>query len=349
MIAKELKSEASSVLFPQGLELSNLLDLDGSIAENLDLDDLFSKALTDPVDDLFSRPRKNVRNQLVELGFMIACRQLGLADYDRDVLKSACHVLEIFHAGSLVVDDIEDGSLYRRGAKSLHNVYGIPLALNAGNWLYFLPFKLIDDMEIDATRKAALSRECQNTLLRAHYGQALDLGVSVDGLSQERVYGVAMAAMELKAGVLTGLALTMGSLALGASPELASSLNRFGRKIGIALQMFDDIGNLTSSHNPEKRCEDLKLKRVGYIFGIASKVLPASRFTELIGLSSLLPGSCSSVIELLDQNEISNVAKKEAIQYLSNVIDTMGSELHLKPKEIEQMAWLKSCLVESYA
>lgn len=339
----------STVLsFPNGSELSDLLDLDFSLAGELDLDDLFAKALTEPVGDFFARPRKNVRNQLVELGFMIAARSLGQKDFDREVLRRSCEALEIFHAGSLVVDDIEDGSLYRRGEKSLHNVYGLPLALNAGNWLYFLPFKLIDDMSIDAERKAELSRACQSTLLRAHYGQALDLGVSVECLSQERVAGVSMAAMELKAGVLTGLALSMGAIALGASLELQQLLNRFGRKAGIALQMFDDIGNLTSSQNPAKRCEDLRLKRVGYVFGVASRILNAAEFSELVELANRLPDSCDRLLELLSSRSVQETARKEAIEFLTKVLHDMCADLGLTSKEVDQIEWLKACLVRSY-
>jgi hypothetical protein len=52
-------------------------------------------------------------------------------------------VVEFIHAGSLVVEDIEDGSRIRRGRVALHVRYGMPVALNAGNWLYFWPFELL--------------------------------------------------------------------------------------------------------------------------------------------------------------------------------------------------------------
>lgn len=341
-----MRSNTETVVnFPIGAELNRLLDLEASAAEGLE--DLFAQSLTGPIGDFFARPRKNVRNQLVELGFAIASRSLG-RPFDAEILKSSCEILEIFHAGSLVVDDIEDGSLYRRGEKSLHNLYGIPLALNAGNWLYFLPFKIIQDMKIDAERKAALASECQHTLLRAHYGQALDLGVSVECLAQERVAGVSMAAMELKAGVLTGLALSMGAIALGASPELTKRLNRFGRKAGIALQMFDDIGNLSSSSNPEKKCEDMKLKRVGYVFGVASRVLSSEDFARLIQLANELPASCEELLLLLKTNEVPKVARDEAETFLRSVWMEMKTELGLVPNETAIIEWLQSCLVRSY-
>ena len=46
-------------------------------------------------------------------------------------------LVEIIHAGSLIVDDIEDGSTQRRGAPCRPPAYGVPLALNGANWMYF--------------------------------------------------------------------------------------------------------------------------------------------------------------------------------------------------------------------
>ena len=120
-------------------------------------------------------------------------------------------VVELIHAGSLVVDDIEDGSTIRRGKPALHIRYGLPTALNAGNWLYFWPFQLIKALELP-NRTALSVYECYHrTLLRAHFGQAMDLGSRVDRLLQTRVPDVCLATMELKTGALMGFAMMLGA------------------------------------------------------------------------------------------------------------------------------------------
>ena len=199
--------------YPRGSALSNLLGLESATARRIDFDELFQESLTGPIDELFGRPRKNLRNTLVELGFAIAERFMQNeedSDATSEICKSCCEILETFHAGSLVVDDIEDGSLYRRGQKSLHHLHGVPKALNAGNWLYFLPFQMIEEMPLPPERKYSLVQTCQRTLLRAHYGQALDLGINITEIAQEKVNDICLAAMELKSGALTGLALSLG-------------------------------------------------------------------------------------------------------------------------------------------
>src|SRR5215813_1995113 len=113
--------------------------------------------------------------------------------------------------GSLVVDDIEDGSMIRRGKPALHIRYGLPTALNAGNWLYFWPFQLIKALELPNRTALSVYEDYHRTLLRAHVGQAMDLGSGVDRLPQSRVPEVCLATMELKTGALMGFAMVLGA------------------------------------------------------------------------------------------------------------------------------------------
>lgn len=47
-------------------------------------------------------------------------------------------LVEMLHNASLLIDDIEDNSKLRRGAPVAHSIYGIPLTINAANYVYFL-------------------------------------------------------------------------------------------------------------------------------------------------------------------------------------------------------------------
>ena len=55
-----------------------------------------------------------------------------------------CGMTEIVHNGSLIVDDIEDQSLQRRGGDCTYRKYGVDRAINAGNFLYFQPMLSLD-------------------------------------------------------------------------------------------------------------------------------------------------------------------------------------------------------------
>ena len=102
---------------------------------------VWEQALLGPAREFLSRPGKAFRARLVRAGWELA----GCQGAPSPLLPL---LVELLHAGSLIVDDIEDGSTQRRGAPSLHQLYGVPVALNTGNWLYFAPMALIPRLEL---------------------------------------------------------------------------------------------------------------------------------------------------------------------------------------------------------
>ncbi len=113
---------------------------------------------------------------------------------------------------------------------------------------------------------------CHRTLLRAHFGQALDLGAKVDTLNQATVAEVCMSSMRLKTGALMGFAALLGGAIAQAPEKLLIVLDDFGRDLGVALQMFDDIGNVIGKCEPSKRFEDLILSRPSWVWATAARV-----------------------------------------------------------------------------
>ena len=247
----------------------------GDLAELLGLDDIspikdiLHSALLDFVVEVASSPGKRIRGQLVKLSFRL------VSDSPPSVLQiKQCRwcadVVELIHAGSLIIDDIEDGSCTRRGRPALHTRVGVPLALNAGNWLYFWGLELLRKTQLPDEQVFHLYEHSHRTLLRAHFGQAVDLSARIGTLSQCRVAAACLASMKLKTGALMGLATFLGGTIAGASERVLSSLDEFGQELGVALQMFNDLGNVIGKCDPSKRYEDLKLYRPSWVWACAA-------------------------------------------------------------------------------
>jgi geranylgeranyl pyrophosphate synthase len=252
---------------PGERELNQLLALRHGQVRN----EIWDAALLDSIHDLTTRSAKHFRGQLVRLAYRLTsgARSISLvADERCDILAS---VAELIHAGSLIVDDIQDNSATRRGAPAMHIRYGLPVALNAGNWLYFWPFELIKKAGLSRAAQDIACALCQRMLLRAHFGQALDVGVDIESIEQEQVPGICLASMELKSGALMGFALALGGL-LALLPERGLAvLDDFGHDLGVALQMFDDLGNLQGKREPAKQYEDLLLHRPSWVWACAAQ------------------------------------------------------------------------------
>jgi len=302
--------ETKEELLPSAEKLETWLDLrDGGVIQ-----DLIESSLLAPLTEFLSRPGKNLRGKLVEFGFeLVNCKASA-----RDYVAGAVSVLETIHAASLVVDDIQDDSEWRRGKPTLHRTHGLAVALNGANWLYFWPFEKIQSWNLIAEVKNQLIAACYRALIRAHSGQALDVGTLIQTLPQRRVAQVCLASLELKTGALTSLAIEMGAILAGASSEQLKNLSRFGSEFGIALQMFDDLGNIKKKNPPDpKRFEDLKLGRPSWVWASASKSLSEAEYSEFIQVVKTLP-DLAVVDKYFDNASWVISAKEKAAQYLDH-------------------------------
>lgn len=97
-----------------------------------------------PIYDLLERGGKQWRPLL---GMMFAeCLGRDLANYEENKdIYFACGLTEIVHNGSLMIDDIEDGSHMRRGDLCSHKKFGVDVAVNAGNFMYLAPMNKINN------------------------------------------------------------------------------------------------------------------------------------------------------------------------------------------------------------
>jgi geranylgeranyl pyrophosphate synthase len=275
-------------------ELGSMLRASERMTELLGLDDpstvedVLRNALLDPLAESTSTRGKRIRGQLVTLVYRL------VSDTPASLLTTkqcgwCSDIVELIHTGSLVIDDIEDGSSVRRGRPALHVLFGLPIALNTGNWLYFWPFELLRETELPADKIFYVYERCHRTLLRAHFGQAVDLGARVESLPQHRVAAVCLASLKLKTGALMGFASILGGVIAGASEPVLSILDDFGRELGISLQMFDDLGNLIGKCEPAKRYEDLRLSRPSWVWACAADGSASKAYEEFRNAVGSLP------------------------------------------------------------
>ncbi len=257
---------------------------EGSLHELLELGgtplpwELWQQALYGPLRDFLERPGKEFRARLVAAAWTLG----GRRDAPPPELPL---IVELLHAGSLIVDDIEDGSAYRRGKPALHCTHGLPTALNTGNWLYFWPLSLVERIDVPANARLSLYRTINQTLLRCHSGQALDLSVRVDTLAQRDVARAVEVTTSLKTGALMQLAAAIGAIAAGAPADQARAIAGFGLRLGTGLQMLDDLGGLTSEKRCHKGHEDLLLGRPTWPWAWAAQDLDEVGFARLSAMS----------------------------------------------------------------
>lgn len=238
----------------------------------------WQRALGAPLQDFLDRPSKMFRASMTEWAWNAAG--------GTGALPSAFPLaVEALHAGSLIIDDIEDDATERRGDTALHLRYGLAPALNAGNWLYFWPARLLAEAGLPPERELAALKKLGATQHRCHLGQGLDVALKVQDIHQEDMTQVAATKTTLKTGALMGLSAYFGALAAGLEHEHCDAFARFGENLGNVLQMLDDAGSISSDDRAEKAREDLVTGAPTWAWAWAAERLDSPDYKELVGLS----------------------------------------------------------------
>jgi len=208
-----------------------------------------NKAVAEPIWEFLDRGGKRWRPAL----FLLICEALG--KNAKDYLDFAI-IPEVVHNGTLMIDDIEDASELRRGKPCTYKIYGVDIAVNAGNTMYYLP--LLPLME----KRAALQPEKLRDLYEVYVqeminlsmGQAMDIAwhrgiANADNLSEEDYLQMCA----YKTGTLARMAAKLAAVLAGANTELVEKLGRYAESIGVAFQMQDDVLDLTGKEFAQKK------------------------------------------------------------------------------------------------
>lgn len=312
----------TETILPGREQWSELLGLDEVGA----VETILRRALLNPIAELTSAQGKRIRGQLVSFSFRLLSGDRASSASSTKRCRLAAEAIELIHAGSLIVDDIEDGSAVRRGRPALHLRYPMPIALNAGNWLYFWPFDLLKRLAIPKDQLLHIYESCHRTLLRAHCGQAIDLGAKIDTLDQAQVTEICMASMRLKTGALMGFAALLGAAVAGMSNKFLTILDDFGRDLGVALQMFDDLGNALGTCEPAKRYEDLMLSRPSWVWACAAMHSSPADYQRFLTAVRRLPDN-ADLEAWMGEHDIVLKTRRSARNYLDLSFDALKDQL----------------------
>ncbi len=196
---------------------------------------------------------------------MAACQASG--GTVEDVLPAAA-ALEMVHTYSLIHDDLPamDDDDLRRGQPTSHIVYGDALAILAGDGLLTEAFRCLSDpnWKIPADR-------------RIEVVQAVAYGAGAEGMVAGQVLDLENEGVECSEGVLEKIhvhkterlissAVVAGGIAGGAEENQLKALARYGKNIGLAFQIADDILDLTATTEELGKSvkSDLKKEKVTY-------------------------------------------------------------------------------------
>ena len=262
--------------------------------------------LYEPVNYILNLGGKRIRPILC----LLACQI-----FDEEVEKAlpAAYSIELFHNFSLVHDDIMDQAPLRRGQTTVHEKYGTNTGILSGDvmlvYVYDYLLRLGKELPI-----VPIIEVLNQTAIEVCEGQQYDMDFEDRRDVTIEEY---LKMIELKTAVLLAAALKIGGLIGGASQEEVDHLYEFGRNIGLAFQLQDDI--LDTFGDPAKFGKkiggDIAQNKKTFLFLKALEVAEPATRSEL---ADLYYGT--QIEELLKIARVTALFKALKVQDLSEKI-----------------------------
>ncbi|MDI6825858.1 MAG: polyprenyl synthetase family protein [Candidatus Aenigmarchaeota archaeon] len=162
--------------------------------------------------------------------------------------------LEIAHSFLLIHDDIEDFSETRRGKPCLHITYGIPHAINMGDYLMMKVYEtLLSAKNLWGYEKTMKILDLiTEMLIKTGEGQAMEIEQRDKDLSEATMEWYEKMSLHKTGYYSGGTPCTIGAVIANGTEEQIEVLKNFGIAVGVAFQIQDDILNVTMSEEEEK-------------------------------------------------------------------------------------------------
>lgn len=247
---------------------------------------------------------------------LTACEAVG---GKRDDAIETAAALELFHSFTLIHDDIMDHDEFRRNVKTVHVLWGEPIAIIAGDALFAKVFEAAaaNANRLNLNRERTV--ELFNTLSRASFelcqGQVLDMIFENRDDVTEDEY---MRMISGKTGALTEAATKVGALLGNADKRQFEALASYGRQIGVAFQIQDDVLGVWG-----------KQEKFGKPIG--SDIREGKRTLIIVrALATASESDRETLLRAFGKSKATNAEIKKAIETLRSVgaIDYVAEQAH---------------------
>lgn len=276
---------------------------------------------------------KRLRPLLV---FLAAGTDLG--DAARARLVRGAVAVELIHSASLVHDDVLDAAALRRGAPTVVAAAGRTIATATGDLLFSRAFAelvaggaLADVRALSAAASALASGEL---IQRA---DAWDTAISLERYLRR---------CELKTGSLFEAACRLGALGSGADDDQTAALGLFGRRIGLAFQLLDDVLDVSgpASRTGKARGTDLLDGTVTLPLILARDRDPSLAAIDLRALRGT--DDAEAVCDRIAATGALASAKERALAVVADARDALPA---LPPPQLRALELVAEGVVERYA
>ena len=269
------------------------------------------KKLYDAAGHLIANGGKRLRPYMV----IRSCQMLGGKNSNA---MSAASAVEMVHNFTLVHDDIMDNDEVRHGVSTVHKKFGIPIAILAGDVLFSKAFQVIADSKLSPIAITHLVSRLAKACVDVCEGQLLDIRMAEGKEIPTQVDYITM--VSKKTAALFDVSCTMGAICATNKDKDISNLSSFGRNLGIAFQITDDLIGVMGNPKITKKPvgNDLRegKKSLPILMAIKSaKGKDRKIILKAFGNSKIAKNDLNEAVDVIRSLNIEENVRKEALKY----------------------------------
>jgi geranylgeranyl diphosphate synthase type I len=272
------------------------------------------------IGEMLSHPIRAGGKRIRPAVVLLACEAVG--GNPKRILSAAASV-ELLHTFTLVHDDIMDADSERRGKPTVHAIWGEGMGIVVGDTLYAKAFKSLSDVRkkgVDAGRVLDAIDALNWANEEVHEGQMLDMSFEKrDGVTEAEYITM----IEKKTAALLEGSLKIGCILGGGDRSELKALSSYGRNVGVAFQIQDDLLDLTADESKLGKPvgSDIRQGKKSLIVIHALQNLPkahASRLSSMLGSKSMDDKKLAEAIALIQESD--------SIDYSKERVEKMSAE-----------------------
>jgi geranylgeranyl diphosphate synthase type I len=269
------------------------------------------KKLYDAAGHLIVNGGKRLRPYMV----IRSCQILGGKSSTAMISASA---VEMVHNFTLVHDDIMDNDEMRHGVPTVHKKFGMPIAILAGDVLFSKAFQIISESKLSSNANTHLISRLAKACVDVCEGQLLDIKMADEKrIPTEKEY---ITMIGKKTAALFDVSCAMGAICATNKPKDISNLSTFGRNLGIAFQITDDLIGVMGDPKVTKKPvgNDLREGKKSLPILMAIKLAKGNEkkiILKAFGNSKISKKDLNRAVEVIRSLGIEEKVRNQALKY----------------------------------
>ncbi len=327
------------------MNYSKLLNYSKRVAEKVDKF-MLKEVLVGEPENLYQASTHLIRAGGKRLRPTLLILSSRLVGGNEETAIPAAAAVEILHNFTLVHDDVMDMDEFRRGVPTVHKIWGIPVAIIAGDLLFSKAFEAILKL---SSRNVSYERIVESASILAQTASTIAEGQAMDMSFEERIDVTEEEYFKMiykKTAALFEASTKIGAIVANAPKNIVNALAEYGRKIGLAFQIQDDILGIIGEEKKVGKPVGSDIREGKKTLIIIHALKKASqnereRLLEALGNRNISKEDISEIIELLKKLGAIDYAREYAIKFSNealNILDNISTRDYEAKEMLKELA-----------